>query len=373
MEEKYKKFLENLTKKTEHQNLSLKFTGERFVPFCPELANLFQEHIIRYMFSCQFIKNKIVLDAGCGTGYGSYLLAQKGAKSVLGIDTSKEAITFCKNNFKINNVQFKEDDCTNPKVSDSSIDVVIAFEILEHLKNPEQFLSHAKRILKNNGLLILSTPNKKTYNSVNPFHEKEYSREELEEFLKTKFEYVSIFHQSYPSTLAIFDSKSNSTIQELDVEGTKSDQNDSALYFLAICSDSKLPHYSSKLFLFDEDTILLKNFPILQKQVRLLDNELTERDATYSQLKKEFEERSKWALDLNNEIEERKKQIIHYQNESQQKDTLLEQLQADLKEKDTLLEQLQADLKEKDTLLEQLQADLKEKDTLLEQLQADLK
>ena len=90
----------------------MKFTGERFIPNKPELTNLYQEHIIRYRFASQFVRNKVVLDAGCGTGYGSYLLSQIGSKKVIGIDNSKRAINFCKNNFKAKNLEFKIDDCT---------------------------------------------------------------------------------------------------------------------------------------------------------------------------------------------------------------------------------------------------------------------
>jgi len=179
----------------QNKGSQMEFTGERFVPGHPELDNLFQEHVIRYLFSSQFIKSKTVLDAGCGTGYGSYILAQNKAKKVVGIDNSKEAIEYCKNNYQSKNLEFKIGDCEELNFSDSSFDVVASFELIEHLKKPESFLSGVKRILKKDGIFITSTPNKLTYNTENPFHYKEYTENEFKETLKIYFSEVSIFCQ----------------------------------------------------------------------------------------------------------------------------------------------------------------------------------
>ncbi len=65
------------------QPLAMDFSGERLVPNREELKQLYQEHIIRYMFSSKFTTSKYVLDAGCGTGYGTYLLSEQKTKKVV--------------------------------------------------------------------------------------------------------------------------------------------------------------------------------------------------------------------------------------------------------------------------------------------------
>jgi len=367
-----KEFFNSIVKKKRTNNPKLKFTGERLIPHQPELMNLFQEHITRYMFCTQFVKNKSVLDAGCGTGYGSYLLSQQGAKSVIGIDNSKEAIQYAQNNFKDKKLKFIEDDSTKSNLSDSSINVVVAFELIEHLENPKSFISDVNRILKKNGLFILSTPNKITYNAANPFHHKEYTENELVNFLKKSFSNVSIFYQSYPSSLAIHQPKNNFGVQELNIEGNSGKNDENALYFLAVCTNAKLPIHSSKLFLFDEKTSLLKNFPILQKQIRKLDNEIIEKDAIFSELQKEFEERSQWALSLDKEVEERKKQTLHFKEISEQKEQELAKIQNESQQKEQELAKIQNESQQKEQELAKIQNESQQKEQELAKIQEEI-
>lgn len=88
------------------------------------------------------------MDATCGTGYGSSLLLEKGAKKVIGIDISKDTIDYCNHNFNKENLQFKIDDCRKLNLENLYFDVVVSFETLEHLSEPELFLSEIKRVLK---------------------------------------------------------------------------------------------------------------------------------------------------------------------------------------------------------------------------------
>lgn len=141
-------------------------------------------HIGRYLFALDFIDpDDTVLDIACGVGYGSYLLAKK-AQKVIGIDISEDAINYAKDRYsrKAGNIEFYVGDATNIPIASSKIDVLVSFETIEHLENPDAFLIEARRVLREQGLLILSTPNKYVAlkkNVKNPYHISELFIEEI--------------------------------------------------------------------------------------------------------------------------------------------------------------------------------------------------
>lgn len=141
-------------------------------------------HLNRYYITKNLCKNKVVLDAACGEGYGSYLLSQWGASKVYGVDISEDAIRNAKNNFKTDNITFSVDNVEYlDTISDNSIDLVISFETMEHISHINNFFNNIKRVLKPNGLLIISCPNDWWYfpneNEKNPYHIRKYTYEEF--------------------------------------------------------------------------------------------------------------------------------------------------------------------------------------------------
>lgn len=267
--------------------MDLDFTGERLIPNKPELRHLYQEHIIRYMFATQFTKSKTVLDAGCGTGYGTFLILANGAKKVVGVDIEKKAIEYCKSNYNEKNLEFVCDDCTKLNVDDSSFDIVVSFEVIEHLLSAESFLSEVKRILKKNGVFIVSTPNKITYPSGNPFHVTEYDKEEFLVLLKKYFLNVQILYQNYPPTIAIHDGKKIELIEQVNGNPTET-CDDIALYFIAICSDKPVKDYTNTIFLFDNKTIMLEEYPVIKKRIIKLERDLRSKEQELIALKSEL-------------------------------------------------------------------------------------
>ncbi len=148
------------------------------------------DNLFFYNFASKFVKHKSVLDIGTGYGFGANYLKKKGAKSVKGIDIDKEAINFAKKKFTTPYITFSSGDVTTYKFQKEKYDVVIAFDVIEHLplKKHEVFLKKMKDVINHNGILIVGTPNKlffspnkKTPN--NPYHVKEYLPEELKEIV----------------------------------------------------------------------------------------------------------------------------------------------------------------------------------------------
>ena len=211
---------------------------------------LFNEHKIRYLFAKKFVKNKIVVDVACGNGYGSKILKEAGAKYVFGIDKNKKAVEYARKNYMAANVNFSVGDGEKMSIDSKSIDVVISFETIEHLKNPIFFLKEIKRVLKLNGILVLSTPNREFSYEDNPFHLKEYTLNELNlilsDFSKKEFygqrrvfkkitKLYKYLYKKTPNTFLRFRPWENQKITRL-----KNISDTSFVYFLAVCRNQKL-------------------------------------------------------------------------------------------------------------------------------------
>ncbi len=174
------------------------WSHERLVPEGLPWYNkqMLYDHLDRYFFAQNFVANKVVLDIACGSGYGTQLLAKGGAKQVTGIDISIEAVSYARKYYGLKNVVYKIGDAEAIKEQRSSFDAVISFETLEHLLHPEKFLKEVTRVLKQDGIFIVSTPNRllNTENS-NPFHLKEFSLDELHSILSKNFSSIFFYGQ----------------------------------------------------------------------------------------------------------------------------------------------------------------------------------
>ena len=169
-------------------------------------------HIKRYEFAARFCKDKVVLDAACGVGYGSAFLASI-VQEVVGVDISPEAITYAKEHYRKENTRFEVMDVRSLNFPDRYFDVVCSFETLEHSDEPLKFLAQIKRVLKEDGMLIISTPNAKrtVINPDNPYHKVEFSRKDFNNILRKHFSRVEIFGQRRRQSLVHY------WIQKIDV------------------------------------------------------------------------------------------------------------------------------------------------------------
>ena len=151
----------------------LECTGERYLPWL-EATTTGYEHLHRYAYATQFVKDKTVLDLASGEGYGSYLLAGT-ASSVVGIDIDRDAVRHASNKYIRENLQFRLGSILEIPVEGRHLfDVIVCFEALEHVEDHHQLLKEVKRLLLPNGLFIVSTPNKWAYTDEpkykNPLH-----------------------------------------------------------------------------------------------------------------------------------------------------------------------------------------------------------
>lgn len=163
----------------------MRFTGERLIVGNSPLE-LEAEHVARYEFAASFCKGKTVLDLGCGTGYGSAIIA-KVAKDVLGIDISREAIRYARKKYQAHNLNFEIMDISDYLGQNKKYECIICLEVIEHISQPQKTLSDISFLLSEQGILILSTPN-----GLNPkfkFHVHGWNREGLVELLSP---YLSI-------------------------------------------------------------------------------------------------------------------------------------------------------------------------------------
>lgn len=103
------------------------------------------DHLQRYHFFASLAKNKVVLDAACGAGYGSNILAESGAQKVYGIDIDKEMILKNKQRYPNPKITFISLPCEEIDKLPEKFDVIVSFETVEHLANPELFLKRPKK------------------------------------------------------------------------------------------------------------------------------------------------------------------------------------------------------------------------------------
>jgi ubiquinone/menaquinone biosynthesis C-methylase UbiE len=171
-------------------------SAERYDPQLAEGTIVAAEHQARYRWAATAAADKEVLDAGCGVGYGSAMLADAGARSVVGIDVDHAAVADASSRYgNRDEVEFIQGDLRNLPFDDSSFDLVICFEAIEHVDHQDVALDELRRVLRDGGHLLLSSPNRDVYPPGNPHHVHEYTPEELESALTRRFGVVDLWRQ----------------------------------------------------------------------------------------------------------------------------------------------------------------------------------
>lgn len=292
------------------------FTGERFVPGIQDEA-LAIEHIQRYESIRELVSDKVVLDAACGEGYGSKILSEY-AQKVVGLDISADTIERAQNNYiDAQNLQFVQGSIAQMPLEDNSIDIVVSFETIEHVSEELQkrFLIEVERVLKADGLLIISTPNKKIYSDLhnyhNEYHIKEFYEKEFVDFLSDYFKNIRLFNQFF-EVACIIDNKSNNSPKALF--NLSNEYEGEGKFIIALASNKKLEeihlrsvcvgreinfqNYTDRILTLQDEEVARNN------HIRKLDDEIAEKDAYIIQLQKENAEKDAYIIQLQNEKEE---------------------------------------------------------------------
>ena len=168
--------------------MPLRFTGERLTSVVCGQVEI--EHLHRYCLARDLCVDRDVLDVASGEGYGSAILAGV-ARSVTGVDLDAEAVAHAGRSYAAGNLRFVVGDAQALPVANASVDVVVSFETLEHLPNQECFMAEVRRVLRPDGLLVVSTPDRHVHSGigmgVDPHHVLELSRAEFEVLLSAHF------------------------------------------------------------------------------------------------------------------------------------------------------------------------------------------
>jgi ubiquinone/menaquinone biosynthesis C-methylase UbiE len=305
----------------------VEFTGERVIPGQVN-DDLWREHVARYAFARRYAEGRRVLDAGCGTGYGAAELAQSAAE-VVGVDVAPEAIEYARTSYPLPTVRFVVSSCTSVPFPQNSFELVVAFEVIEHLPDFRAFLNECGRVITPQGLFIVSSPNKRYYadsrakEGPNPYHQHEFEPNEFVTELSRVFSNVRLLLQNRVESFA-FHPASSFWPAEARIDGGGGSADD-ANFLIGMCSFGPLPEARSFVYVPKAANLLRER----EQHVQLLETQLartkqwlvdaqTERDALlnlHGQLKEELESRNRWAEKLTLELQEKGERVVALQNE----------------------------------------------------------
>ncbi len=245
------------------------WTGERCVPWAPDVQVVY-EHMHRYLWAAQIVRGKRVLDLGTGEWFGEALLAESAA-SVAGVDVDERTVEHATLNWSSPSVSFTTGGALDlSRFEAGSFDAVIAFETVEHVTEQERMLAEIDRVLAPDGVLIISTPDRRLCSEgsgqVNPFHERELSYEEFSALLAKTFENVAVWGQRTitGSHLGVVQGQSHIAPKPDDSRVASSDffierageewrvaGEPAALYMVAVASHAQLPRLAPSSTLGD--------------------------------------------------------------------------------------------------------------------------
>lgn len=370
------------------------FSGERVIPGRVNV-DLWNEHFARYLLAARLVSGR-VLDAGCGSGYGSVQLAGMGS-FVTAIDVAADAVALARNTAGDNSVQWTCGTCESLPFADKSFDAVVAFEVIEHLRDWPGLIAEAYRVLTPEGLFVVSTPNKSFYAETrretgpNPFHEHEFEFDEFRDALHARFPCVSFLLQDHAEGI-LFRALPDGAEPAAYLEPSETGPQD-ASFFIAVCSLQPLPAVSPFVYIPRAANALkekLLHIERLQSEIATKDRWLAEQQSSHLALLEkhrqqgdELQEITQWANQQVAKLQgELAKMAEGYERQVSELNTLVEErtrfgqategrLTAELEERTADLHSQVAELGRCVELLHQTEASLEERTRWALQLNED--
>ncbi len=307
--------------------MSAEFTGERVIPGLVDV-DLWNEHFSRYTFAARLARRKRVLDVGCGAGYGTNELALT-ARDAIGVDVGADAIAYAREHYVRDNLRYELGSATELPFADATFDLVVAFEVIEHLEEWSKLLTEARRVLAPGGQLVVSTPNKLYYaesreqSGPNPFHTHEFEIEEFRAALAEVFPHVSMFLENHAESI-VFQPESGASGAEVRLEGRTGNANESH-FFLAVCANELQTGAPAYLFVPSSANVLRER----ERHIQRLATELTTKDQwlqteqtkhqellrVHDQTVAELQAANNWAQTTNQSLRTSQERVAELQDE----------------------------------------------------------
>jgi SAM-dependent methyltransferase len=203
------------------------------------------EHLARYAWAASLVAGKRTLDAGCGWAYGTAMFADAGASAAVGLDLAPTVIEVAQKEIG-DRVELHVGDVVSMPFEDASFDVVVCFEVIEHLEDRAAAVRELARVLRPDGLLVISSPNRDTSVPGNPYHVHEYTPDELRNELAAVFGSVRLHRQHDWVVSAVMDDETASRGGLSPVDGLTLHKGvthapGEELYTIALATNGALP------------------------------------------------------------------------------------------------------------------------------------
>ncbi len=348
------------------------FTGERYVPGQGGYQIAY-EHLHRYLFAARWADGRQVLDVAAGSGYGAALLASR-ARRVCCFDIDWEAVRHGRDAFARENVFFFCADAAALPFASRSMDVVLAFEVIEHLADQAGMVSELARVTRPDGMALISTPNRAVYTDArryaNPFHVHEFYREEFVALLHSQFPHVRLMEQHVRAGSLIQAERACGSESEIISEPALDERRPvvEPMYFLAQCRfqppRKPEPHASAYLDLSDG---------LLEEWAQKVNGALVE----IVRLNEEIRKLGEWCRSLERQLAERDGTLAKVLEEVAARDQTIRQLQDEMRDeisqRDQLLRSLQAEFEERSRWAESLNEEVRARDERLRRSNQELR
>jgi SAM-dependent methyltransferase len=198
----------------------LPLTGERTLPGIAHENYWFTRHVVAYRFAAARAAGRRVLDAGCGEGYGTAMLAGV-AEHAVGVDLDAATIDHARRTYP--SATFIAGNLTDLPLGDASVDLIVGFQVIEHLWDIPRCLDEVVRVLRPGGEFLCATPNRLTFTAssdapTNPFHTVELAPDELRDTLARRFRVPTVLGVHHGWRLAVVERLARRSVPGLQID-----------------------------------------------------------------------------------------------------------------------------------------------------------